>query len=61
MNLLEFAENVKKIIDNHYNKYIFGGDNDLTDEQKDSIIDFSDDILYDIDILIEEISSKNEV
>ncbi len=41
---------IKKIIDNHYNKYIFGS-SDLTDEEKEAVMDFSGDVTYDIDEL----------
>lgn len=47
-----FAE-IDKIIDKHYNNHIFGN-NDLEDEEKEAVINFSDDVTYDIDKLKEE-------
>ena len=41
-----FAE-IDKIIDKHYNNHIFGN-NDLDDLEHEAIINFSDDVTYDI-------------
>ncbi len=49
----ECIEKVGEIITEIYNKHIFGS-NDLTDEEKDAIINFSDDITEKIRKLIEE-------
>lgn len=49
----EILEKIDKIIDKHYNKHIFGN-NDLEDEEKEAVINFSDDVTYDIDKLKEE-------
>lgn len=54
----KLQENINDIISKNYNKYIFGGDNDLTDVEKDAIINFSDDISYDIDLLLEETTQQ---
>lgn len=54
----KLRENINDIISKNYNKYIFGGDNDLTDVEKDAIINFSDDTSYDIDLLLEETTQQ---
>ena len=46
---------MNEIITEIYNKHIFGN-NDLVDEEKDAIINFSDDITYKIDNLVKEMA-----
>lgn len=46
----EIFEEIDKIVDKHYNNHIFGN-NDLDDLEHDAIINFSDDVIYDIDKL----------
>lgn len=55
----EFAEKVNKIITEIYNKHIFDY-NDLTDEEKDAIINFSDDVTYRLNNLVKEIPEDGE-
>ena len=43
----EIFVDIEKIIDKHYNKHIFVS-NDLGDEEIDAVINFSDDVTYDI-------------
>ncbi len=50
----ETYKEVLNIIDQVYNKHIFGS-NDLTDEEKDAIINFSDDITYKLDNILKEL------
>ena len=42
----EIFEEIEKIIDNHYNKHIFGSY--LEDTEKEAVMDFSGDVTYDI-------------
>ena len=49
----ECIEKVNEIITEIYNKHIFGS-NDLTDEEKDAVINFSDDVTSRIDNLLKE-------
>lgn len=57
-------KNVKailSIIDKHYNKYIFGCTYDLTDMEKEAVMDFSNDItceIYDLFNLPEDFESE---
>ena len=41
---------IEKIIDKHYNRHIFGVE-DLSDEEKEAVMNFSGDITYDLDEL----------
>lgn len=49
----EFAEKTNKMITQIYNKHIFGN-NDLNDEEKDAIINFSDDVVSGFANLVKE-------
>lgn len=42
---------IEEIIDKHYNNHIFNNKYDLEDEEKEAVINFSDDVTYDIDKL----------
>ncbi|MBR2848789.1 MAG: hypothetical protein IKB87_04980 [Clostridia bacterium] len=53
----EFAERGFKMITEVYNKHIFGN-NDLEDEEKDAIINFSDDVTFGIDNLVKEMTGN---
>lgn len=53
----ECIEKVSKIITEFYNKHVFGS-NDLTDEEKDAIINFSDDITDKLRKLKEEMAGE---
>lgn len=55
----EIFEEIEKIIDKHYNKHIFGS-NDLEDEEIEAVINFSDDVTYDIDKLKKKYESEGE-
>lgn len=50
----ECIEKVNNIINEIYNKHIFGS-NDLSDEEKDAVINFSDDVTYALDNLLKEL------
>ena len=50
----EVLAKVNEIITEIYNKHIFGS-NDLTDEEKDAIINFSDDVTYRLDNPLKEL------
>lgn len=50
----EFVAKLNEAITKIYNKHIFG-DNDLNDEEKDAIINFSDDVTYELEKLKKEI------
>lgn len=54
----ECIEKVSNIITEIYNKHIFG-DNDLEAEEKDAIINFSDDVTYAIDNLLKELVGES--
>lgn len=54
----ELAEKVNKMITEIYNKHIFGA-NDLNDEEKDAIINFSDDVTSEIENILKESVSGN--
>ena len=54
----ECIEKVNEIITEIYNKHIFGS-NDLTDEEKDSVINFSDDVTSSIDNLLKELAGDS--
>jgi vacuolar-type H+-ATPase subunit H len=43
----EILDEFEQIINKHYNNYIFGN-NDLCDEEKEAIMNFSTDVMYDI-------------
>ncbi len=49
----EFAEKTNKMITQIYNNHIFGN-NDLNDEEKDAIINFSDDVVSGFANLVKE-------
>jgi FtsZ-binding cell division protein ZapB len=55
----ECIEKVKEIITEIYNKHIFGS-NDLTDEEKDAVINFSDDVTSRIDNFLKELVGNND-
>ncbi len=54
----ECIEKVNNIINEIYNKHIFGS-NDLLDEEKDAVINFSDDVTYALDNLLKEMAGEN--
>lgn len=54
----ECIEKVNNIINEIYNKHIFGS-NDLFDEEKDAVINFSDDVTYALDNLLKELVGEN--
>ena len=54
----ECIEKVNNIIKEIYNKHIFGS-NDLLDEEKDAVINFSDDVTYALDNLLKEMAGEN--
>ena len=56
----ELEDKTHKIITDIYNKHIFGRDNDLTDEEKDAIINFSDDIVSGFENIVKEIVGDTE-
>lgn len=51
----EFAEKTDKMITEIYNKHIFGN-NDLEDEEKEAIMDFSLDVTSGFDDLVKEMT-----
>lgn len=53
----ECIEKASNIITEIYNKHIFGN-NDLEAEEKDAIINFSDDVTYKLDNLLKELGTK---
>ncbi len=53
----EFAERAGVMITEVYNKHIFGA-NDLEAEEKDAIINFSDDITSGLDGLVKEMTEE---
>ena len=53
----EFAERAFKMITEVYDKHIFGN-NDLEDEEKEAIINFSDDVTFEIDNLLKEMTGE---
>ncbi len=53
------AENINKIITEIYNKHIFGN-NDLNDEEKDAVINYSDDVMHGIAKLLMEMLGELE-
>lgn len=57
--VVRIFEEIDRIIDMHYNNHIFG-DNDLDDIEKDAIINYSDDVSYDINKLKEQTVLGNE-
>lgn len=54
----ECIEKVNNIINEIYNKHIFGS-NDLFDEEKDAVVNFSDDVTYALDNLVKEMVGEN--
>ena len=50
----EILAKVGEIITEIYNKHIFGS-NDLTDEEADAVINFSDDVTYALDKALKEL------
>ncbi len=56
----EAYKEVLGIIDQVYNKHIFGN-NDLEAEEKDAIINFSDDITYKLNNFLNELEGKENV
>ena len=54
----ECVGKVSNIITEIYNKHIFGS-NDLEAEEKDAIINFSDDVTYKVDNLLKEMIGDN--
>ena len=55
----EFAERAGVMITEVYNKHIFGN-NDLEAEEKDAIINFSDDITRGFDGLVKEMTEESD-
>ena len=55
----ECVAKVNKIITEIYNKHIFG-DNDLLDEEKDAIINFSDDVTSKVDNILKEMVGEDD-
>ena len=55
----EVLAKVNGIITEIYNKHIFGN-NDLEAEEKDAIINFSDDITYRLDNLLKELVGEDK-
>ena len=53
----ELAEKTNKMITEIYNKHIFDN-NDLEAEEKDAIINFSDDVVYGFDNLVKEMEGE---
>lgn len=59
LSAAEIIEEIEEIIDKHYNNHIFGN-NDLEDEEHEAIMNFSNDITYDIMKLKEKYTVENE-
>ena len=55
----EFAKKTDEMITEIYNKHIFGN-NDLYDEEKEAIMNFSDDIVCGFDNLVKEMVGDSE-
>ena len=55
----ECIEKVSNIITEIYNKHIFGS-NDLIDEEKDAVINYSDDITYRLNNLLKELVGEKD-
>ena len=53
----ELAEKTNKMITEIYNKHVFGN-NDFEAEEKDAIINFSDDITYGFNNLVKEMAGE---
>lgn len=54
----ECIAKVNEIITKNYNKHIFDS-NDLNDEEKDAVINFSDDVTYAINNLLKEMVGES--
>lgn len=55
----EFAERVSEMITEVYNKHIFGY-SDLSDKEKDAVINFSDDVSSGVENLVKEITEGTD-
>lgn len=50
---------MNNIINEIYNKHIFGS-YDLSDEEKDAVINFSDDVIYALDNLLKKLVGEGD-
>lgn len=55
----EYAEKIKEVIEKNYDKHI-SDDNILTDEERNAIQNFSDDIFYEIEYLTKKMTDNKE-
>lgn len=50
----EFSEKTRSMITEIYNKYVFEGFDNLSSEEIDAVVNFSDDVTYGLDNLVKE-------